>query len=170
MQNTSATCFKPNLLNNSMIDSGECQEVESNHSGRLSHVPSQPAAIPKAYPAISRTGRSSQNCGFSCLPSSFTGTWSLNKIDRCTTRAPMEQMIFYVKWWKLLMRLDRPEHFDRAAHSLLLPKSRILFKIFCYWNQMFFLMSRDSVSHPCERSTLSRLAKEKGHQVRAMGV
>ena len=26
----------------SMSDSGEFQEVESNHSGRLSHVPSQP--------------------------------------------------------------------------------------------------------------------------------
>ena len=28
----------------SMNDSGELQEVESNHSGRLSYVPSQPAA------------------------------------------------------------------------------------------------------------------------------
>ena len=31
---------------NSMIDSGEFQELESNHSGRLSYVPSQPAGIP----------------------------------------------------------------------------------------------------------------------------
>ena len=31
---------------NSMNDSGESQEVESNHSGRLSHVPIQPAVIP----------------------------------------------------------------------------------------------------------------------------
>ena len=29
----------------------------------------------------------------SCLLSKFTGTWSLNKNDRCATRAPMEQMI-----------------------------------------------------------------------------
>ena len=32
---------------NSMDGSGEFQEVESNHSGSLSHVPCQPAAIPK---------------------------------------------------------------------------------------------------------------------------
>ena len=31
---------------NSMNDSGEFQEVESNHSGRLSYVPSQPAVVP----------------------------------------------------------------------------------------------------------------------------
>ena len=31
---------------NSMNDSGEFQEVETNHSGRLFYVPSQPAAIP----------------------------------------------------------------------------------------------------------------------------
>ena len=33
---------------NSVNDSGEFQEVESNHSGRLSYVPSQPAAIPSS--------------------------------------------------------------------------------------------------------------------------
>ena len=33
---------------NSMNDSGEFQEVGSNHSGRLSHVSSQPAGIPSA--------------------------------------------------------------------------------------------------------------------------
>ena len=31
---------------NSMNDSGEYQEVESNHSGVVSYVPSQPAGIP----------------------------------------------------------------------------------------------------------------------------
>ena len=29
-----------------MNESGEFQEVESNHSGRLSYVPSQPATLP----------------------------------------------------------------------------------------------------------------------------
>ena len=33
---------------NSMNDSEEFQEVESNHSGRLSHVPSQPEVIPSS--------------------------------------------------------------------------------------------------------------------------
>ena len=32
----------------SMYDSGEFQEVGSNHSGRFSYVPSQPAAIPSS--------------------------------------------------------------------------------------------------------------------------
>ena len=39
---------------NSLNDSGEFQEVESNHSGRLSYVPSQPAAIPSSRPVLSR--------------------------------------------------------------------------------------------------------------------
>ena len=39
---------------NSMNDSGECQEVESNHSGRLFHVPSQPEAIPSSSFMLSR--------------------------------------------------------------------------------------------------------------------
>ena len=34
---------------NSMNDSGEFQEVESNHSGRLSHVPSQPESDSKFF-------------------------------------------------------------------------------------------------------------------------
>ena len=38
---------------NSMNDSGEFQEVESNYSGRLSHVPSQPAAIPSPRSMLS---------------------------------------------------------------------------------------------------------------------
>ena len=33
---------------NSMSDSGEFQEVESNHGGRLSHVASQPEVIPSS--------------------------------------------------------------------------------------------------------------------------
>ena len=41
-------------LTNSMNDSGEFQEVESNHSGRLSYVPSQPAAIPSSRTKSSR--------------------------------------------------------------------------------------------------------------------
>ena len=42
---------------NSMNDSGEFQEEESNHSGRLSHVPSQPAAIPSSRSMPSRDKR-----------------------------------------------------------------------------------------------------------------
>ena len=39
---------------NSMNDSGKFQEVESNHSGRLLHVPSQPEAIPSSSSMLSR--------------------------------------------------------------------------------------------------------------------
>ena len=42
---------------NSMYDSGELQEVESNHSGRLSYLPSQPAAIPSSRSMLSRGKR-----------------------------------------------------------------------------------------------------------------
>ena len=42
---------------NSLNDSGEFQEVESNHSGRLSHVPSQPAMIPRSRSMLSRDKR-----------------------------------------------------------------------------------------------------------------
>ena len=35
----------------------EFQEVESNHSGRLSYVPSQPAAIPSSRSMLSREKR-----------------------------------------------------------------------------------------------------------------
>ena len=42
---------------NSMSDSGEFQEVESNHSGRLSHVPSQPEVIPSSSSMLSRDKR-----------------------------------------------------------------------------------------------------------------
>ena len=42
---------------NSMNDSGEFQEVESNHSGRLSYFPSQPAAIPSSRSMLSRDKR-----------------------------------------------------------------------------------------------------------------
>ena len=34
-------------------DSGECQEVESNHSGRLSYVPSVPAGMPSSRSMLS---------------------------------------------------------------------------------------------------------------------
>ena len=37
-----------------MNDSGECQEVESNYSGRLSYVSSQPAMIPSSRSMLSR--------------------------------------------------------------------------------------------------------------------
>ena len=39
---------------NSMSDSGEFHEVESNHSERLSYVPCQPAAIPSSCFMLSR--------------------------------------------------------------------------------------------------------------------
>ena len=42
---------------NSMSDSGEFQEVESNHSGRLSYVSNQPAAIPSSRSFLSRDER-----------------------------------------------------------------------------------------------------------------
>ena len=42
---------------NPMNDSGKFQEVESNHSGRLSHVPSQPAMIPSSRSVLSRDKR-----------------------------------------------------------------------------------------------------------------
>ena len=42
---------------NPMSDSGELQEVESNHSGRLSHVPSQPEVIPSSSSMLSRDKR-----------------------------------------------------------------------------------------------------------------
>ena len=42
---------------NSMNDSWEFQEVESKHSGRLSYVPSQPAAIPSSRSMLSRDKR-----------------------------------------------------------------------------------------------------------------
>ena len=42
---------------NSMNDSGEFQEVESNHSGRLFYVSSQPAPIPSSRSMLSRDKR-----------------------------------------------------------------------------------------------------------------
>ena len=39
------------------MNSGEFQEVESNHSGRLSDVPSQPAAISSSCFMLSREKR-----------------------------------------------------------------------------------------------------------------
>ena len=42
---------------NSVNDSGEFQDVESNHSGRLSYVSSQPAMIPSSRSMLSRDKR-----------------------------------------------------------------------------------------------------------------
>ena len=42
---------------NSMNDSGDCQDVESNFCGRLSHVSSQPAIIPSSRSLLSRDKR-----------------------------------------------------------------------------------------------------------------
>ena len=42
---------------NSMNDSGDFQDVESNYSGRLSHVSSQPAMIPSSRALLSRDKR-----------------------------------------------------------------------------------------------------------------
>ena len=42
---------------NSMSDSGELQEVESNYSGRLSYVSSQPAMIPSSRSMLSHDKR-----------------------------------------------------------------------------------------------------------------
>ena len=51
---------------NSMNDSGEIQEVESNHSGRLSHVPSQPAGNPSPRSMLS------------CDKTLAIGSWNLS--------------------------------------------------------------------------------------------
>ena len=40
-----------------MNDSGEFQQVESNYSGKCSHVPSQPAVIPSPRSMLSRDKR-----------------------------------------------------------------------------------------------------------------
>ena len=42
---------------NSMSDSGEFQKAESNHSGRLSHVPSQPEVVSSSSSVLSRDKR-----------------------------------------------------------------------------------------------------------------
>ena len=42
---------------NPMSDSREFQEVESNHSERLSYVPNQPAAIPRSRSLLGRDKR-----------------------------------------------------------------------------------------------------------------
>ena len=42
---------------NSMNDSREFQEVESNHCGRLSPVPCQPEVIPSSFSMLSRDKR-----------------------------------------------------------------------------------------------------------------
>ena len=42
---------------NSMSDSGDFQDVESNYSGRLSHVSSQPVMIPSSRTLLSREKR-----------------------------------------------------------------------------------------------------------------
>ena len=42
---------------NSMSDSGDFQEVESNYSGRLSHVSNQPAMIPSSRSMLNRDKR-----------------------------------------------------------------------------------------------------------------
>ena len=42
---------------NSMNDSGEFQEVESNYSGRLSYVSSQPEMIPSSRSMLSHDKR-----------------------------------------------------------------------------------------------------------------
>ena len=39
---------------NCMNDSGEFHEIESNHCGRLSHVPSQPAVVPSSRSMLSQ--------------------------------------------------------------------------------------------------------------------
>ena len=42
---------------NCMNDSGECQDIESNYSGKRSHVPSQQALIPSPRSMLSREKR-----------------------------------------------------------------------------------------------------------------
>ena len=42
---------------NSLSDPGKFQQVESNYSGRLSHVPSQPEVIPSSSSMLGRDKR-----------------------------------------------------------------------------------------------------------------
>ena len=42
---------------NSVNDSGDFQDVESNHGGRFSHVSSQPVMIPSSRASLSRDKR-----------------------------------------------------------------------------------------------------------------
>ena len=49
--------LQPMQEQNSMNDSGDFQDVESNFSGRLSHVSSQPAMIPSSRSLLSRDKR-----------------------------------------------------------------------------------------------------------------
>ena len=65
---------------NSMSDSGEFQEVESNFSGRLSHVSSQPEMIPSSRALLSRDQR---------LP---LETWNQSGVQEIF----LEKSIFYV--------------------------------------------------------------------------
>ena len=61
---------------NTMNDSGEFHEVESNYSGNLSHVPSQPAGIPSP--------RSMQSCDKRLPPDTWnpSGSRSLLSCDK----------------------------------------------------------------------------------------
>ena len=68
---------------NSMYDSGEFQEVESNYSGRLSYVSSHPAMIPSSRSMLSRDTR---------LP---LDTWN---------NSGLQETFF----WKLLSTFDPP--------------------------------------------------------------
>ena len=40
-----------------MNDSGELRDTESNHSGKISHVPSQPTVVPSPRSMLSREKR-----------------------------------------------------------------------------------------------------------------
>ena len=51
------SCRKLQQQMNSMNDSGDFQDVESNYSGRLSYVSSQPAMIPSCRSMPSRDKR-----------------------------------------------------------------------------------------------------------------
>ena len=55
---------------NSMNDSGDCQDVESNFCGTLSHVSSQPSMIPSSRSLLSRDKR---------LPLDTESIWSTRK-------------------------------------------------------------------------------------------
>ena len=72
MRQYNGSLHKCRKCKNSMNDSAEFHEVESNHCGRFSHVPNQQAAIPSSRSMLSRD---------KCLPP-----------DTCNTSGPHENV------------------------------------------------------------------------------
>ena len=85
---------------NSMNDSGEFQEVESNHSGRPSYVSSQPAVIPSSRSMLSRDKR---------LP---FDTWNTSGLQENA----FGNQFFYT--------FDSPRHHSQRIHPCATPRKK----------------------------------------------